>query len=306
MDKRYFQFLTLAFTVMLLSACVGAPTDVPEVQDSEPPPQDAPASTEAPVATEAPTEPPAESPPPEPSGMPAKAQRVEFQAEDAHNLVGYYYPSAYANAPVVVLMHWARGDQTDWQKVGLSQWLQNRLSENPIPPDQAHIYPSMPEGLSFAVLSFDFRGFGESGPGGDPTGWRMDAQAAYDLTRDLPGVNPMYVAGIGSSIGADGVIDGCTDRCLGALSLSPGSYLGVPYAEAVKLADQEGKPVRCIAAESDGESAPTCRSASGDNYDMFIYPGYNHGTQFLMEPNIPEDIGQSILDWLLLVFSEQP
>ena len=299
-QRQNLLIIIFASFIVILSACNGSQSTE---NLADPPP-----ATKAPVAAEALTELPQEPQLPKPSGMSAEAQRVEFQAEDGHNLVGYYYPSSYANAPIIVLMHMAGSDQNSWTRVGLQQWLQNRLSENPIPANQAHIYPKLPNELSFAVFAFDFRNFGESDPmpglafnSGELV---LDAKAAYATASLLPGVDAQSMAGIGSSIGSDGVVNGCASGCLGALSLSPGSYLGVPYPEAVTALDQENKPAWCIAAEGDNASASTCQSASGNNYKMLIYPGNNHGTRFLKEPDIPEDIGQVILDWLLLVFNK--
>lgn len=73
-------------------------------------------------------------------------QRIEFQTEDGATLVGYYYPAAVDPAPVVVLMHWAGGNQTDWLYVGMVAWLQNRGAVVPT--------PSKPELLFRFSLSF--------------------------------------------------------------------------------------------------------------------------------------------------------
>ena len=109
-------FRGLSWTVLLsllIAACgtatpppvTEAATDAPEVVVTEPP-------------ASVPTEPPVSTEPPAPSqtlsGLDANPQRVEFQAEDGKNLVGYYYPSKYADAPIVILMHWAGGDLCDW------------------------------------------------------------------------------------------------------------------------------------------------------------------------------------------------
>jgi hypothetical protein len=295
----------LAAILLLTGTACGA-GQTPTAAATQPP-----LATQLPLTdTEAPAQPPASTEPPL-SGLPAEPQQVEFQAEDGTALVGYYYPSRYTNAPVIVLMHWARGDQRDWSKVGLVQWLQNRqegragLSSR---APQTSIYPPMPPGLSFAVFTFDYRGFGESGDsaGFDSQGWLMDSKAAYATAATLPGVDPQRIAGIGSSIGADGVVDGC-DGCLGALSLSPSGYLGVAYAERVTVIDLDGGPVWCIASENDSEAAPTCRGASGEHYQTFIYPGDAHGTVFLLapDPSLDPPIGQVILDWTLLTFDIQ-
>jgi hypothetical protein len=301
--KRFLLYLS-AVLLLASAACGPVSTSTPAATE---PPQ---ATELPPTATQAPTQPSGTTEPPL-SGLPAEAQRIEFQAEDGTDLVGYYYPSKYAEAPVIILMHWAGGDQKDWTKVGLVQWLQNRQEGRAgmsARAPQTSIYPPMPPGLSFAVFTFDYRGFGESGDsaGFDSQGWLMDSKAAYATAATLPGVDPQRKAGIGSSIGADGVVDGC-DGCLGALSISPSGYLSIPYALAVATIDQAGKPVWCVASENDAEAAPACRSASGEHYRSFIYPGDAHGTIFLLvpDPNLDPPIGQVILDWTLLTFGIQ-
>lgn len=102
--KRAFGWLAWIAALSLLIASCAPATPV----TAEPP-------TVAP--TEPPTAPPTEPPalPQKPlSGLSADPQRVEFQAADGKNLVGYYYPSKYADAPIVILMHWAGGDLCDW------------------------------------------------------------------------------------------------------------------------------------------------------------------------------------------------
>lgn len=65
-----------------------------------------------------PTPLPGSQPKPEPT-------RVEFAAEDGHALVGYFYPSWKANAPVVLLVHQYGLPQENWVNYGLVGWLQN-------------------------------------------------------------------------------------------------------------------------------------------------------------------------------------
>ena len=227
---------------------------------------------------------------------------MEFISEDGTTLVGYYYPAAVANAPAIVLMHWARGKQTDWLKNGMVDWLQNRGAQHGMnaPSRQSVIYPIMPEGVSFAVFTFDFRSYGESSGTFEPQGLVQDAKAAYEFVKTLEGVDPTRVAGIGSSIGSDGVVDGCGEGCLGALSLSPGSYLNVPYTDAVKVLDDAEKPVTCVASEGDTTSATTCEAASGKYYEKIIYAGNAHGDMYYQNP--PEGFGEMLYDWLVRVF----
>lgn len=157
----------------------------------------------APVATETVT--PTDTPEPTPTSTlptPKEPQRIEFSAEDGTPLVGYHYPAAVTNSPIVVLMHWAPGDQQDWTKIHMVDWL---TGTNP------GSFASQFLPASYAAFTFDFRGYSESGGQFNPAGWLMDAKAAYETARSLPGVDPERVVGIGSSIGADAVVDACGD-----------------------------------------------------------------------------------------------
>ena len=248
-------------------------------------------------ATAAPTEPPEEFP------LPPERQPVSFAAEDGQALEGFYYPAAVNPAPVVVLMHWARGDDSSW--VEIAYWLQDRGLGGDTTASEPWLDPSwfrpMPDGLSLAVFTFTFRGCG-GGSGCqsfEPEGWLLDATAAMDTARELEGVDPARAVAIGASIGSDGASDACADGCRGAVALSPGGYLNVPFAEAVKALDSGDppRPVWCLAAEGDRESAPTCVSASGDFYRAILYPGSDHG-MMLIRPGTDPDTLELILEFL--------
>lgn len=264
--------------LLMLNGC--APAPLATVQPTKIP-------TEAPVlaAEAAPTELEITSASSE-RGISPDPQPVEFSAQDGTSLEGTFYPAAEEGAPIILLMHWARGSQADWTPY--AQWLQNR---GLMPPDLD--VPRMPEDTSLAVFSFNFRGFDEGGsrPAGDPEGWLLDAQAAVDFARQLPGVDPSRLVTIGASIGADGAIDSCgEDVCLGALSISPGGYLGVPYDEAA--AQVSPRPVWCLAAEGDGPSIQACQSTViGKGYVSVIYPGSAHGMDLFsqeLDPGVTE------------------
>jgi hypothetical protein len=291
--KKVYALAAISLGVALLvSACAAGTT--------------APTPEPTPVPTDAPA--PVTGPKPEPS-------RIEFKASDGQELVGTYFPARLENAPVVVLIHWGRGDQKDWQAVGMTDWLQNWPESSGVgslaaPARQGlpkHSFPPMPQDLSFAVFTIDLRGFGESKRTSGSTkggpGWILDAEAAYAAAATLPGVDPERVAGIGASFGADSVTDGCKEGCLGALAIAAGSYLGVDYGEAVKTLEDAGKPAWCIVAENDGEAAPVCKAAGGTNYKMTLYPTGGHAME-LFDPALTLDppIGQVILDFLDLVF----
>ena len=252
-----------------------------------------PALTEAPTAvppTEAPAETAAEPLPPE-------RQPISFEAADGQALEGYYYPAVTNPAPLIVVMHWAPGDASHWTEV--AYWLQNRglggSADASDPWNDPSWFPSLPEARSYAVFAFTFRQCGGGGgcQGFEPDGWLEDAEAAMATARELDGVDPDMVVAIGASIGSDGAVDACGEGCRGALALSPGSYLGVPFAEAVSILDgaDPPRPVWCLAAEGDGESAPTCEGASGDLYRSFIYEGSAHGMMLIRPESEPDVLG---------------
>jgi pimeloyl-ACP methyl ester carboxylesterase len=319
----FFSFVSLIS--LLLAACVSpavqpTATTAPPTNTSAPPT----ATSVPPTATEVPpTETPQPSPTPEPSAtpdvLPPEPVRIEFTSGDGTPLVGYYYPAAVENAPVVVLMHWVGGSNCDWLAVNLVQWLQNRATVEGLAANAAcqnaevfitaplDLYPPLPEGQSFAVFAFDLRGHGENGGSinaFDSAGWLQDSMAGVQIARTLEGVDPARVAAIGASIGADGAIDGCGEGCLGALSLSPGNYYGIPYKTAVDTLGEDQRPAWCVAATGDGEAFPTCDSPTGDHYQKIIFEGESAHAMAMFDPDFEfkAELRQTILDFVSLVF----
>ncbi len=288
------------FLLLLLAACTPAPTAQPQAVTSPTPTVAAVRATPTNMPLPPEPSPAAEgTPTPQPT-LPAEPQRIDFQAEDGQLLVGTYYPAAVNPAPAVVLMHWAPGDQSNW--AAIAPWLQNRglagsSTDGSVPWLDPSWFPALPEGRSFAVFTFTFRGCEGGCKEFDREGWLRDAQAAMRTVRELPGVDLSRIAAVGASIGADGAVDACGEICVGALSISPGSYLSIPYAIAVATADAAGIPVRCLAAEGDGDSAAACRSASGAQYAMEIYPGSEHGMA-LIQPTITPDVLEMLVAFL--------
>ncbi len=306
--------LLLFVLLLTLSACgpgataTTAPTEPPT---ETPPPAEPP--TETPPPTVAPTEPPVTEEPGLAS-LPPEPQSIQFQAADGQNLEGIYYPALANPAPLVVLMHWAPGDQYDW--VEIAYWLQNRglggQSANPegVPWLDPSWFPPLPaewEEQSFAVFTFTFRGC-EGGCSSFDQNWLLDAQAAMETAHGLEGVDPQRIIAAGASIGADGAPDGCfwlnqqyENSCLGGFSFSPGDYLTVPYANAVDTleTEQPPKPDWCLFAEGDTTAAQTCRSASGDHYRMVQYEGDMHG-MLLISPDVEPNTLLLLLDFMEL------
>ena len=333
--RRLVLALSIALLALALNACAAAPTPTPQPTATAVPPTATPVPPTAtrvppsatpvpptatrtntplpPTATFTPTRPPPPTAPPTQVALAPEPRPVKFKAADGQDLDGLYYPAAVKPAPLVVLMHWGGGDQKDWPEIAF--WLQNRglggKSAKTKPWLDPSWFPPMLKGQSFAVFTFNFRCFDPKCSKVPSNGWLLDAQAAMKTASELEGVDPLRIASIGGSIGADGAPDGCfwlnaqgaKAKCLGALSLSPGSYLGVPYADAVKTlqGEQPPKPLWCLFAEQDTPAARACQSGSGSAYRMINFPGNLHA-MMLIQPQVQPSALQLILDWLKLTF----
>jgi len=332
MKSRMLMVFLLVLAAAAMAGCAGAPTPtstpVPPTATPVPPtatPVPPTATPVPPTATPVPptataTKPPTPTASPTPSGLPPEPRPVKFQTTDGQaTLDGLFYPAAAKGAPVVVLMHWAGSDQYDWAEIAF--WLQNRglggKSANPkklawLDPSW---FPPVPKGQSLNVFTFTFRGCDANGCRNAKGGreWWIDANSAMKTAATLEGVDPQKIVAAGASIGADGAVDGCfwlniaprdiagDGKCPGAISLSPGGYLTVPYSEGVKplQVEQPPKPAWCLFGEQDRESAPACKSASGSAYRMITYPGSVHGMQ-LIDPKVQPNTLQLVLDFLKL------
>lgn len=315
---RTLSFLCIIF-LTLFAACSNAVTTPPAqtglpqlLKDTK-----APSATRILYSTPRPsiTIPPTDSPPPSltPFIVGRQKIRVEFKASDGQPLIGYFYPSWQPNAPVVILMHQRLANQAMWDESTVIPWLQNWPVDSATaatPTLSANgMLPLMPQNMSFAVFTFDFRGHGESMPllGAQPSDeqniplslFLLDAKAAYQTVGQMPGADPSRMIGIGASIGADAVVDACAIGCIGAFSVSPGSWLGVDYAQAVGNLLAQGKIVRCMYSTDDGPSPATCWSvAPGKTYQIFAYKGVKHGMTFFVPRKMQSDFGQNILEFL--------
>ena len=244
--------------------------------------------------------------------FPPDAQVVEFASTDGTILQGTYYPPETGPAPVVVLMHqYPLDHETEW--FAIAPWLQNRgLVDDVIPGEipwgDPSWFPAVPEKLNVGVFAFTFRGCkgGCQNAGlswSESAIWAEDARAALMYVAQLPASDIDRIVAVGTSIGADGAVDGCRLaeedglHCAGAMSWSPGGYLMMQYDETVKFLTQSGVPVRCIAGEGDVQSAETCRSYSGEGYEIEIDPSGNHGID-LVGPDLEIATLNSLLAFL--------
>lgn len=253
---------------------------------------------------------------PIPDGLTDATRAIEITTSDGRILTGTFYPAANLNAPVVILMHWVMGNETDWTPI--AYWLQNRgladAADNNGGADQnmpwldSSWFPTVPADRSYNVLTFNFYKCEDDGCMSFDRGeWLLDSQAAYETARTLEGVDPTRMVGIGASIGADGVADGCLyinseypDTCQGALSLSAGSYLTVDYKEVVAQLNmmEPVVPVQCFYAAGDSESATVCGAITEEgNYTAVKYAGNEHG-MMLIQPDLEHDTLTLILQFL--------
>ncbi len=244
--------------------------------------------------------------------LPADPIAMNFTTRDGVELEGTFYPAAVNNAPVIVLMHWALGDQSDWRAI--AAWLQNRgLAVEPGGADEPWLDPSwfpvFADEYTFNVFTFTFRGCDGGCKTFDREGWRLDVEAAMTEVVRMESINRSEVLTIGASIGADGVAYGCHNYnnqlggCQGAFSLSPGGYLEIPYAQEVANLEAEliGRPAWALYAESDTESAAASREAIGSLYRAVEYSGSLHGMQLInpdQDPNPLDLILEFIHDYL--------
>ncbi|MCB2213881.1 hypothetical protein KQH50_00660 [bacterium] len=238
--------------------------------------------------------------------LPADPISMTFQASDGTELSGTFYPSASNNAPLIVLMHWAPGDQTDWRAI--AAWLQNRgLAVEPgnEPWLDSSWFPGISEAYSFNVFTFTFRGCEGGCQSFDREGWVLDTEAAMTHIIGVENVDLSKVLTIGASIGADGAAYGChfynseLGGCQGALSLSPGGYLAMPYADEVANLEAEmiPRPAWCLYADGDADAVAACESASGDHFQAFEYTDSAHGMALIEPDRDPNPLGL-ILDFI--------
>jgi len=310
-SKTVLTFILLMLVITTLAACgKAAPGSKPTLAPTEPPA----ATTAAPIETAAPTEAATASPDAEVNALPPDPRIVTITTKDNYTLTGYYYPASVNPAPLVVLMHWAGGDRNDWNEIAV--WLQNRGLQNPFPNPGSDPwwdptwFPAVPAGRSYAVLTFSFRGCKPSNQGGcakiDKSGFLADIEGVVHKVHGLEGIDPNRIVMIGSSIGADGAVYGCAfyddqyaESCQGALSLSPGNYLGVSYFTMVgKLKDNDPPtPAWCLADENEYN---TCESGAEINNPVFkglLIKGGGHGNN-LLRPGLDPLPMQLILDFL--------
>ncbi|MCJ7735481.1 MAG: hypothetical protein MUP11_13160 [Anaerolineales bacterium] len=294
---KIYRLIFTSMLVFLLSSCLSGkkePQDGATVGEKTPNVLTSPTATAEPLPTLPPT--PTFTPTVTPVViLDPEPISIIFTASDGQELSGLYFPADENPAPVIVLMHWARGDQTEWENI--AYWLQGRggLIRN---PDYNYSWKSsdwFPENTRegpLGVFIFTFRECKGACQKYVPGEWLLDVYAALETTVGLEGIDKNKILTAGASIGADGAVDGCAwlnqsglGICRGSFALSPASLLTVPFDDAVsQLTNEESPhPVYCLVGLRDDASVETC----SNNTDLtFVDYGYieNHGME-LIQPN---------------------
>jgi hypothetical protein len=294
------QLISVVAVGLLLAACGAQAAETPGPTQLAPTEAQVPTETQAPIESvvepqgeteveptaETPAESPMETPTPvaeESSAEVSPAEPVNFSTEDGTNIAALYYPPISGPAPGVLLLHQRGASKEAWEP------LVTRL--------RAH-RPDL------ALLAIDFPGHGESEGSYSPEATLAAARSALTEFRSYDAVDGDRVVIIGASIGSDAAVDECGEGCVGAASVSPGGWLGIPYDEALDaLLGAGDRPVLCIAAEDDSPSPETCRAGEtvglGD-YRVHLYEGGTHGNQLFFEEVLtPEPpITDLITSWL--------
>ncbi len=310
MRNRTLVCLSLLLVLLTVLTACAKKTPAPTTQPTQAP---LIAITEVPAATEAPTPEPTLPPNEDPGALPPEPQPITFTTEDGTQISGVYYPGGQNPSPLVVFMHWMNGDQNDWNE--LTVWLQNRGLENPFPNPgdlpwwDPSWFPAVPVDRSYAVMIFTFRNclpYKDGCQSVNKEGWLKDAQAAMLKAYELEGIDQTRIVAIGSSIGADGAPYGCQKlnethpgACQGALSLSPGGYLGIPYDQTVKELglNDPATAAWCLADQSEYFFCETAESANNPAYQDFMIQDGSHGNM-LLSPKLDPLPMQKLLDFL--------
>jgi predicted esterase len=212
-----------------------------------------------------------------------EAQRIEFTMGDGTVLVGTYFAPTAGPAPTLLMLHRMGLDKDSW--LPLIERL--RVAGQP----------------GYAIFAIDLPGHGESGGAWSERGTLDATTAAVEKLADLRGADPARVLIIGASIGADAAVDVCPQvHCLGAISLSPGGFLNIPYADGLTGMKNGGdQPVLCLAGESDMPSADACTAGEEvglSDYTAKIYLDGAHGTEMLTAADLDPPAIDLIIEWL--------
>lgn len=208
---------------------------------------------------------------------------VDIKAPDGTNLKGTYYSSG-RRGPAMLLLHQCNMDRHAWD--GLAK----DLAES-----------------GFHVLTFDFRGFGQSG-GGRPADaaerraqvqqkWPGDVDAAYAFLMNQKNIDKSEIAAGGASCGVTQASDlASRHHEVKALMLLSGS---ASDAAKAYLAATPSIPVFGAASQGDTNAAKGIKeaveSSKNPHSDLKLYPGTEHGVPMFAKHS---GLEPTIVSWL--------
>jgi len=187
-------------------------------------------------------------------------ERVELTATDGVQLVGHL---AGSEGPGIVFAHMYPADQRSWTA-----------------------FAGEMAAAGFRTLTFDFRGYGESGGEKDIAAIDRDLEGAY---RFLVGrkIRPIFLVGA-SMGGTAALLVGARVPVAGIVTLSaPVAFRGLDATPALAKATSRKL---FIAAEGDTSAATAAKefaTKAADPKTIHLVPGTEHGTALLDGPEAP-------------------
>ena len=149
----------------------------------------------------------------------------------------------------------------------------------------------------YTVLTFDFRGFGESPGDKDFDAVGEDLRAAYDYLSGQPHIDKMFLVGASMCATASLVL-GTQVPVAGVISVSaPGEF---PPLDAIAAVPHLTVPKLFIVSSGDVPQAKdeeTMYAEATNPKDQAIYDGNAHGTDLLQSPHAQE-VEQQIMAFL--------
>jgi len=154
------------------------------------------------------------------------------------------------------------------------------------PNDQRAWFPFAEElaDAGYAVLTYDFRGYGNSLAPKDDSKLDEDLTAALNFMR-VRGREQIFLVGA-SMGGTTSMIVAAQENVTGVISISsPSEFQGFDARKAVRDIEE---PLLLLASEDDAAariSLVELLDASGDSAETEIYPGGEHGTNLFLGEN---------------------
>jgi len=197
-------------------------------------------------------------------------QPVDFRATDGVPLRGYLFGKGSA---AVILAHMYPADQKSWFP------LARKLAEK-----------------GYLAMTFDFRGYGESGGSKVVAEIDRDLEGAYRLLQ--PKAKKIFL--VGASMGGTAAIRvAARNPTAGVVSLSaPMAFKGLDAREAIRKIEV---PCSFVSAEGDGYAYAAAHefheAAKSPKRLLLIVPGPEHGTRLFSSPS-GEKVEKAIFDFL--------